>query len=141
VIIQSIAVSRFDRIVLNFEGYDFQSIAFKDRRRVIGSLQFNFVRHGAGRRAGKHLFCVMRRAVIYVQAVGLSESANDFFNSRGAIDFDRFRASGNPALRNRFTQVADVVRMKVRQQDRAEVLRWQFVQRNLAPRTGTVVKR
>ena len=62
---------------------------------------------------------MVRDAIVDVVRIGLGESFDDLGRARRPPDVEWLGPSGDPALRRRFAEVADVVGVQMGEQDRA----------------------
>lgn len=63
---------------------------------------------------------VMRRPVPLVQAIRGVESLDDLLDARTSVHVERREAALRPGLQVQFAEIADVIGMEVRQQDRRD---------------------
>ena len=137
-VVEAVADRRRRRRMIDLEGGDGQAVVLEyldesaGRRGTVG--QGKRPRHQR-RRCWWHDVCaVVRGAIDIIERIGLVETVDHLRNAVRTKHGERLTPAADPGLHAEFTEVADVVGMKVREQDRGDARAREIHQRQRLPR-------
>jgi hypothetical protein len=119
-VLEAIAIGRLHRPVIDPNRGDAQSSLFEDRRGALFA-DLDAACSTLRTRGRQGLLAVMRDAIAGIECVGLLEAEDHLLHAGRAVDGQCRPPSRQPALHHHLAQLADVIRVEVREQDARQV--------------------
>ena len=110
--IESVTIGRLCRVVMNADRRDREAASGKYGRGAVfvHKDRLGIKRDGIGRKHGR---TVVGRTIPRIERISLIESSDHFFNAGRSVNRERFLSPGYPGLEAKFTEFANMIGVKV----------------------------